>query len=211
MSDPEGYLAAVSIRMREHGIYSQSINKTPPPFLILLFFSSSSAQLSSASAQADITSLLLQRSNLGTVVVAGLSVSVGGVSTASHESQSLHDGQASKDCPDEVTKCDGSLNRPTTVVIAVRNTETGSDSSGTGEPEERGNGENAQSNHVVVDARSKARREGEVEQHENGPDGTEEQKSVRRRRPVTEEVDHCIAVSIMMMLYAECIRTYCKL
>ena len=94
--------------------------------------------------------------------MAGLCVGVSSVSTASHESQSLHDRQASEDCPDEVTECDGSLSSPTISGDAMRDTNMGSDSGGTGEPEERGEGENTESDHVVVDARSKERRDGEV-------------------------------------------------
>ncbi|KAI6755347.1 hypothetical protein HG531_004453 [Fusarium graminearum] len=110
-----------------------------------------------------------------TVGVAGLGISVSSVATASHESKSLHDGQASKDGPDEVTECDSSLGGLALgVSMAVRNTDVSSDSGSAGKPEERGKSEDAEGDHVVVDARSKERRQGEVEKHENGPDGTEE-------------------------------------
>lgn len=75
----------------------------------------------------------------------------------------------------------------------------GSDSGGTGEPEERGEGQNAESDHVMVDARSKKRRKGEIEKHEDGPDGTEEQEGVRSRRvasPPVGRINNCRAVSI---------------
>lgn len=90
----------------------------------------------------------------------------------------------------------------------------GSDSGGTGEPEERGEGENAESDHVVVDARGKERREGEIKKHEDGPDGTEEQEGVRRGRvasPPVGSINNCRAISIMRLLYVQCIKTYCKL
>lgn len=58
------------------------------------------------------------------------------VATSSHESQSLHDGQASEDGPDEVTECDSSLKTLAAgVSVAVGDANVSSDSSGTGKPE----------------------------------------------------------------------------
>jgi len=109
--------------------------------------------------------------------VAGLGVSVSSVAASSHESKSLHDGQASKDGPDEVTKCDSSLSGLAAgVSVAVRNSDVGSDSGSASKPEEGGKGEDTESDHVVVDAGSKERRQGEVEKHKDRPDGTEEQE-----------------------------------
>lgn len=45
----------------------------------------------------------------------------------------------------------------------------------------------------MVDTRSKERRQGEIEEHEDGPDGTEEQEGEGGRRvgpPAIGEVNH---------------------
>lgn len=114
---------------------------------------------------------------LGTIVLTGLGISVSRVTARSHESKSLHDGQSSKDGPDEVTKSNGGLSALTGCdPVAVRHTDVSSESGSAGEPEERGEGENTESDHVVVHTRSKERCQGEVEEHEDGPDDTEEQE-----------------------------------
>jgi hypothetical protein len=55
----------------------------------------------------------------------------------------------------------------------------------------------------VVDARSKERRQGEVEQHEDRPDSTEEQEGVGSRRvatPPVGDINHWRFVSILNMV-----------
>jgi len=106
--------------------------------------------------------------------MAGLGISVSRVTARSHESESLHDGQSSEDGPDEVPKRDGSLSALTECSsVAARHTDVSSESGGTSEPEESGESEDAESDHVVVHAGSEERRKGEVEEHDDGPDDTE--------------------------------------
>jgi len=105
------------------------------------------------------------------------------VTARSHKGQRLHDGQAGEDGPDKVAECDSSLgalaeNTP----VAVRDANMSSQGGSTGEPEEGSEGEDAESDHAMVHARCEDGREGEVEQHDDGPDDTEEQERILGRR-----------------------------
>lgn len=110
-------------------------------------------------------------------MVTGLGIGVSRVTARSHESQSLHDGQASEDGPDEVTKSNGGLSALADCdAVAFGNTNVSSESGSAGEPEQRGKGENTESNHAVVQTRSEERRQSQVEEYEDGPNDAEEQE-----------------------------------
>lgn len=105
------------------------------------------------------------------------------VAARSHKGQRLHDGQAGEDGPDEVAECDSSLGAlAEDTSVTVRDANVSGQGGSAGEPEEGSEGENAESNHAMVHARCEDGREGEVEQHDDGPDDTEEQKRILRRR-----------------------------
>lgn len=114
---------------------------------------------------------------LDTRVVTGLGIGVSRVAARSHKSKSLHDGQASEDGPDEVTKSDGGLGAlAKCVAVAFGNTDASSESGSASEPEERGEGENTERDHAVVQTGSEERRQSEVEEYEDGPNDAEEQE-----------------------------------
>lgn len=107
-------------------------------------------------------------------------VGVGSMATGSHVSQALHDSQASKDGPDEEAKGDGSLGGLAGGrSVAVGDANPGSHGNGAGKPEDGGDNQQAEGDDVVVEACGKERRQGQVEQDEDGPDRVEEHKGKR--------------------------------
>lgn len=106
------------------------------------------------------------------------------MATAAHESQTLHDSKAGEDGPDKERKGDSGLGRPV-VVTAVRicaNVDGHRD--GAGEPEYRGDSEQAEGDDGIVRASEETRRQREVEEYEYRPDGAKEEECERRRRAV---------------------------
>jgi hypothetical protein len=158
LSDPEGYLAAVS---------HKTVRKSQPIIRAIAI-------------QFNIkTSSIILRPLYST----RLGVGVSSVATRSHKGQRLHDGQAGEDGPDEVTEGDSSLGAlAENTSVTVRDANVGGQGGSAGEPEERSESEDAESNHAMVHARSEDGRESEVEQHDDGPHDTEEQKCILRRR-----------------------------
>lgn len=67
------------------------------------------------------------------------------------------------------------------VAVAVRGANVGCHGNGAGEPEDGGNDEQTERDHGMVGASEKARRQGEVEENEDRPDGAEEHEGEGRR------------------------------
>lgn len=95
--------------------------------------------------------------------------------TRPHEAKGLHDSQTGKDGPDEEAKGNGGLDTLAKVVAAaVGVAPEDGHGDGAGEPEDGGDGEYDEGGQAVVEARGEERDQGEVDEHEEGPDGAEE-------------------------------------
>lgn len=104
-----------------------------------------------------------------------------GVSTSTtvaarpHESETLHDGKAGEDGPDEEAKGNSSLGRlAECVAAALGDADEVGHSDGASEPENGGDAEQDEADEAVVETRGEERHQRKVEQDEDGPDGAEE-------------------------------------
>lgn len=109
----------------------------------------------------------------------------GNAAAGSGEFKHLHDEKRGKDGPDEEAKGDGGLDSATGGAGAarVRNAEEDGEGDGAGEPKDDGYRKGAQGNHAVEEAGHEERRQAQIGQHEQRPDGVEQHEVQAVGRP----------------------------
>lgn len=110
---------------------------------------------------------------------------------AAARAQTLNDGEAGDNGPDEEAEGGGGLGDLAVVEAVAVDGDAGGDGDGAGEPEDGGDGENGEADNGVVEAGEGALDDAGVEEHDESPDRVEEHK-VEARLVAVVVGDDCL-------------------